>query len=300
MPLRALVRSADDAARLSFTPAEIVVADLLEGVPEGTVRGVSAVLYLAATSVPADSPRDPAGEFARGLPALNGVLAALAREGGGRIVFPSSGGSVYGERAEPAGETAPTAPRSAYALGKLLGEQTIAFWNRTAGVGFDVLRLTNVYGSPTPRARPQGVIDVFLDDALAGRTSRVWGPLAVERDFLFVDDAAEAVVRAALTARSSDGVYNVGFDETHALSEVLALVAEATGGDHRWIAEGGHDAGVNRSAVDAAAFRRDFGWRPQTGLGDGVRETWRRKLAMKERSARPTSPSLQVTSPWTE
>lgn len=286
VPVRALVRDVDAAARLPYRPHEVVVADLARGVSAEALGEARTVVYLAATSVPADSPRDPAGEFRDTLPVLNGVLARLSEVAGsqGRFIFPSSGGGVYGERDSPADESAPAQPSTAYALGKILGEEVVRFWSRTAGIGFDILRITNVYGSPLPRSRPQGVIDVWLDDALAGRTSRVWGSLAVERDFLFVDDAADAVARVAANASATDAVYNVAYGDTHSLADVLSETSRVTGGRHRWAAEGGHEAGVARSAVDAGALRRDFGWAPRWSLAEGVQETWRRKTAMQAES----------------
>lgn len=290
--VRALVRDAGAGERLTFTPTSVVAADLAEGLPSQVFEGVETVLYLAATSVPADSPNDPAGEFAVSLPALNGVAATLARTAGAnaRIVFPSSGGSLYAEQTGAADESAELAPRSAYALGKALAEQTLAFWRRSAGLGFDILRITNAYGSPAPRTRPQGVIDVFLDDALAGRTSYVWGSRDVERDFLFVDDAAAALARVALNPTASNRVYNLGYGETRSLAQILALVEHVTGGRHQWSAQGGHYAGVVRSAVDASAFRRDFGWAPNWSPEAGIGETWRRKLATAGRDVSPAEP----------
>lgn len=287
VPVRALVRSRAAADRLAFAPSSVVLGDLTEGLPPEALEGVAAVAYMAASSVPADSPGDPRGEFSRTLPALNGVLSALA-EKGGRIVFPSSGGSVYGERAEPADEGSGLSPRSSYALGKVLAEETVRFYGRVHGVGFDILRFTNVYGSPHPRLRPQGVIDVFLDDALAGRPSTVWGSLQVERDFLFVDDAAEAVV-AVLARPASHAVYNVGAGRTRSLDEVLQAISAATGGRHVWTRRGDHDAGVARSAVNVDRFVADHRWRPAWDLEAGVAETWARKQAAQAASgsARP-------------
>ncbi len=241
---------------------------------------------MAATSVPADSPADPAGELAGGLPALNGVLRELAAAtgGSGRLIFPSSGGSVYGDLSGPADEATPPAPRSAYALGKVMAEELVRFWSRTSGLGHDILRFSNVYGSGAHRTRPQGVIDVFLDDALADRPSHVWGSLEIERDFLFVDDAADAVLRVTQAA-PSNRCFNVGQGETRSLRELLAIITEVTEGRHRWLQAGDHAPGVRRSAMRADAFSTAYGWAPRWTLEAGVRETWKRKLAMAAAAA---------------
>jgi UDP-glucose 4-epimerase len=279
VPVRAFLRPGQNKSGLAFHPQEVAFGDLLQRDElDAAVAGVGVVLYFASTTVPATSQHDPGIEYTLTLPALNNVLMAMERNGVGRIVFPSSGGTVYGPRTTPAVETSPLLPQSGYGLGKVMAEQAVQFFERTAGIRHDILRITNVYGSAVERRSPQGVIDVFLDDAIAGRSSVVWGGLANERDYLFVDDLADAVLALLAVQDRPSGIYNLGASQTHSLEEVLAIIGATTAGRHQFTVDAAHAAsGVSRSAVTCAHLTQAVGWQAKWSLAEGIAETWRRK-----------------------
>ena len=245
---------------------------------------VDCVLYFASSSVPATSSRDPTIEFQASLIGLNNTLLAMSRSGARRLVFPSSGGTVYGSVQADVAEDQPLAPTSGYGLGKVLSEETIKFYARAHGLAYTILRLTNVYGSAKRRLSPQGVIDVFLDDALHGRTSQIWGSLEVERDYLFVDDMAGAVCAALSRDAAVDAVFNVGASRSVKLSEIVEQIGIVTEGRHRFELDASRPSGVLRSAVDCRRIERLTGWRPVFSLAEGLSLTWRRKLGQAHRA----------------
>jgi UDP-glucose 4-epimerase len=151
------------------------------------------------------------------------------------------------------------------------------------GLTYTILRLSNVYGSAKRRQSPQGVIDVFLDDALHGRSSQIWGSLDIERDYLFVDDMAGAVSAVLDSAVGENAVFNVGAGRTMALSEVVALIGAVTEGRHRFELDPTKPQGLKRSALDSRRIRSATGWEPAHSPEEGIRRTWRRKLAEARR-----------------
>jgi UDP-glucose 4-epimerase len=282
--VRAFLRSGRSRQDLSFEADDIAFGGLLSQAElEAAMRDIDVVIYFASTSVPATSARDPTIEFEQSLVALNNTLLAMSRAGVGRLLFPSSGGTVYGPVQTLVTEDHPLAPTSGYGLGKVLAEETIRFYARTHGLTHTILRLSNVYGSAKRRQLPQGVIDVFLDDALNGRISQIWGSLAVERDYLFVDDMATAVSAVLRSGAGVSETYNVGAGMSVALSEVVALIGQVTGGRHRFELDTGKPAGVLRSAIDNSRLQAATGWRPTHRLAEGIEKTWSRKLAMGRR-----------------
>ena len=282
--VRAFLRPGRSRQDIAFPAESVAFGGLLSQAElEAAMADVECVLYFASSSVPATSSRDPTIEFQASLIGLNNTLLAMSRAGVKRLVFPSSGGTVYGSVQTDVSEDQPLSPTSGYGLGKVLAEETIKFYARAHGLDYTILRLTNVFGSAKQRRSPQGVIDVFLDDALNGRTSQIWGSLEVERDYLFVDDMAGAVFAALGSDAAVGAVFNVGASRSVKLSEIVEQIQIVTEGRHRFELDASKPSGILRSAVDCRLIERSTGWTPSFTLAEGLHETWRRKLAQAHR-----------------
>lgn len=283
--VRVFVRDGGSSTSLAHHADEVAHGSIVTG--QGladAVKGVQAVLYFAGTSVPATSGDNPAIEFEASLPPLTNVLNALVRYNPqARFFFPSTGGAIYGSCDNAPSESSPTHPLSAYALGKALAEQTIRFYNDVFNIRSDILRISNAYGNARPRSVPQGVIDHFLDDAIRGVTSQVWGSLEVQRDYIFVDDVAHAVLNLLKANRRPSSVYNVGQSESHSLRQVLSLIEQVTEGRHRYELVKDQYSGVARSSIDCSLLAQAVGWHPSVSLEDGIALAWRRKNAFRGR-----------------
>jgi UDP-glucose 4-epimerase len=283
--VRVFVRDGCPSTPFARRPDEIAHGSMVTGQGlDEAVKGVQAVLYFAGTSVPATSGDNPAIEFEASLPPLTNVLNALVRGNPqARFFFPSTGGAIYGSCDNAPSESSPTHPLSAYALGKALAEQTVRFYNDVFNIRSDILRISNAYGNARPRSVPQGVIDHFLDNAIRGVTSQVWGSLDVQRDYIFVDDVAHAVLTLLQSNRRASSVYNVGQSESHSLRQVLSLIEQVTEGRHRYELVNDQYSGVARSSIDCSLLTRTVGWRPSISLEDGIALTWQRKTALRDR-----------------
>ena len=125
------------------------------------------------------------------------------------LVFPSSGGTVYGDDAPEGGspETA-TSPPGTYGLGKRLIEEILLFRARAGGPHRLVLRIANAYGPTVHGHHRQGVINAFLDRARAGEPVRIWGDGSAVRDYVHVEDILSAL--SALVRRRRDELFNSG------------------------------------------------------------------------------------------
>ncbi|MDQ3823820.1 MAG: NAD-dependent epimerase/dehydratase family protein [Actinomycetota bacterium] len=198
------------------------------------------------------------------------VLEA-ARRHGAQVVFSSTGGAIYGECEEPAPETAPRRPLSPYGTSKLAGEEYLAAWNRLHGTTHVALRYGNVFG---PRQDPHGeagVVAIFLRKVAAGATPTIFGDGTQQRDYVYVGD----VVRATLAAAGQDGgIFNVGTGTATSVLELVDGMRRASGRDFE-VEHGPERLGdLQRSVLDATRAARELGWRPETSLDDGLRQTW--------------------------
>ncbi len=198
------------------------------------------------------------------------VLEA-ARPIGAQLVFSSTGGAIYGECPGPVTEDAAREPLAPYGTSKLAGEEYLATYNRLHGATHVALRFGNVYG---PRQDPHGeagVVAIFLGLLAEGRAPKIFGDGRQTRDYVYVGD----VTRATLAAVGHDGgVFNVGTGiETSVLDlfEACRSVAGSAADAEHAPARTGE---LQRSVLDAGRAARALGWRGETSLEDGLRQTW--------------------------
>ena len=213
-----------------------------------------------------------------------GLLNVLegARAGGvRRVVFASSGGTVYGDgAATPTPESAGKLPASPYGTAKLTSEYYLATFAQLFGLEAACLRYSNVYG---PRQNPHGeagVVAIFSRRLLAGEPVTVYGDGEQTRDLVFVEDVAAANVIAAerplpplsgLDARA----YNIGTGVETTVNRLTEIIAAAAGSrsaiDHAPARAGE----ILRSALDVSKAARELDWRPRVALAEGVARTLR-------------------------
>jgi UDP-glucose 4-epimerase len=193
-----------------------------------------------------------------------------ARLGGSRkIVFASSGGTIYGEPEElPVRESHPQRPVSPYGAAKKAVADYLAVYRELHGIEFTALALANVYG---PRQDPfgeAGVVAIFAAKLLAGDPCTIFGDGAQTRDFVYVDDVVDAFSRAA--TKGSGLLMNIGTGVETSVNDLyrtMAAAAGVTAAAHRAPARTGE---LQRSALDPGRAAIHLGWKPWTALDDGT------------------------------
>jgi UDP-glucose 4-epimerase len=197
------------------------------------------------------------------------------------VIFPSSGGTLYGpgsETARPSHEEASLDPTCSYGLGKLLIEEILRFRSGRGGPDHFVLRISNPYGRSSRSHRVQGVINAFLSEVLHGRPIQVWGDGRSVRDFVYVDDVIRAF-SAVLRNAEPNQTFNVSSGEGHRIPEVIELVREVTGRDVRVVHRPEAYAGIAYNVLDPSRIEQKTGWRAEVDLRSGIQRTWESMLA---------------------
>jgi UDP-glucose 4-epimerase len=238
------------------------------------LRGAEIVYHLASTSTPASAEADPAGDAQANVIGTLGLLDLCVRHNVRRLVFVSSGGTVYGiPAAVPILETAPTEPISAYGIQKLAIEKYLALYQRRHGLDSIVLRVANPFGPLQRARRSQGVVAAFIERALAGMPLEIWGAGDVVRDFVYVQDVVEALVLAAEYS-GPRRVFNVGSGRGMDLNTILRDLEEVL--DRGTLPKVHHPAravDVPVNILDIGLIAREMGWRPRTPWKEGLRRT---------------------------
>jgi len=198
------------------------------------------------------------------------VLEA-ARACGAQVVFSSTGGAIYGECTRPAREDDPRQPLSPYGVAKLSAEEYLATWNRLHAAKHVSLRFGNVYGPRQDSGLEGGVVAIFLERMARGEPTTIFGDGAQERDFVYVEDVAQAVLAAA---GNGGGVYNVGSGEATSIAAMHELCRRVAGDGREPEYEPPRPGDLKRSVLDPSRAAAELGWVPETPLEDGLRRTW--------------------------
>ena len=235
--------------------------------------GVDAVYHLVSTTVPGTADLDPTTDVRDNLIGAINLLDSMQRLGLSRILFLSSGGTVYGIPEDvPIPETHALRPVNSYGIVKAAIEHYLEMYRRTRGFSPVIIRASNPFGPRQAHSGVQGVISTFFRRILAGEPIEIWGDGTVVRDYLEVSDLAELCVRAGTS--EIEGAYNAGSGKGLSVNEVVEAVRNVTGSDFRVVYKPGRPVDVPRSVLDCSRARTDFGWECKTGFDSALRNTW--------------------------
>jgi UDP-glucose 4-epimerase len=235
------------------------------------------VFHLAAQIDVRKSMADPGFDVRLNVLGTVNVLEAAARAGAERLVFTSSGGTVYGEGAGreaelPFSEDAPNRPDSVYGQSKLAAEGYIGFFARDRGLSGVTLRLGNVYGPRQDPATEAGVVAIFSELALDGGKPTVFGTGEQTRDYIHVDDVVAAILAAE--AYDGPGPFNVGTGVETSVLDLVEMVGDLTGrSDFEPQFAPAREGEIDRNVVDPERAASELGWRAELEIGPGLEQT---------------------------
>jgi UDP-glucose 4-epimerase len=237
------------------------------------LTGMDVVFHLLSTTVPGTGNLDPEVDIRDNLIGTINLLESMDRMGMRRILFLSSGGTVYGiPDVLPIPETHPLRPLNSYGIVKAAIEHYLDMYRRSRGFSPIVIRASNPFGPRQAHAGVQGVISTFLRRILAGEPIEIWGDGSIVRDYFSVGELAELCVISANSGRQ--GVYNAGSGRGLSINEIVDALRRATGLDFETVYMPGRALDVPHSVLDCSRAKSDFDWECTTSFESGLRETW--------------------------
>ncbi len=229
------------------------------------------VNHHAAQISVAQSVKDPVKDAEINIHGTLRLIELARRNGVEKVIFPSSGGTVYGEpQYVPCDEKHPINPISPYALSKHVAEEYLQLYHHTYRLDYVTLRYGNVYG---PRQDPHGeagVIAIFAKAMLEGKRPRIYGTGEQERDFIYVDDVIDANI---LAMEEGHGEYNVGTGQGTSVNRIFETLKGII--KYRWEPVYGPArlGEVFKIFLNSSSLRKQLEWAPRVSLEDGLART---------------------------
>jgi len=254
---------------------EFIEGDLSDlDVARRAVDGVQFVLHQAALPSVPRSVQDPITSNRANIDATLNLLVA-ARDAGVRRVVYAGSSSAYGNTPTlPKVETMPTAPLSPYALQKLVCEQYCQMFTRLYGLETVTIRYFNVFGPRQDPSSPySGVISLFISAVCEKRRPTIYGDGEHTRDFTYVANVVDGVLRAVRAPEASGEVINVATAGRVSLNELFRAIRDLVGGDVEPIYAEPRAGDVRDSQADISKAARLLGYEPSVPFEAGLEKT---------------------------
>jgi len=255
------------------------IADVRQGTTMNyLVRGREVIFNLAGQVSHIDSMRDPHTDLEINCRSQLTILEACRQHNPRTKVVFASTRQIYG-RADrlPVDESQLVRPTDVNGINKAAGENYHIVYNNVFGVRACSLRLTNVYGPrQLIRHNRQGFIGWFIRLALEGQQIQIYGDGSQVRDLVYVDDAADAFLRAGATDAVNGDVFNVGGHQPIAHRDLVKMLIDEAGRGSMRLIDWPEDIkriDIGSFYCDSSKFEGVTGWKPQVDLRDGFRRT---------------------------
>lgn len=196
---------------------------------------------------------------------LEGARAAGAR----KVVFASSGGTIYGDSDKlPVKESTPQRPLSPYGVSKKVVGDYLFAYREMHGLEYTALALSNVYGPRQDAHGEAGVVAIFAGRLLSGQPCLIYGDGKQTRDFVYVDDVVDAFSRAA--TRGSGLLCNIGTGTETSVNELYTAMARNAGVNQGPMYAPARQGELERSCLDPGRAAIHLGWKPWTSIDKGT------------------------------
>jgi nucleoside-diphosphate-sugar epimerase len=258
-----------------LAPVEFVEGDLADfDVAQRGLEGADYVLHQAAIPSVPRSVADPLGSNRANVDATVNVLVAARDAGAKRVVFAGSSSAYGNSEVLPKREDMRTAPLSPYALQKIVGEQYMEMFTALYGLETVVIRYFNVFGPrQDPSSAYSGVISLFITALLKGQAPTIYGDGEQTRDFTYVANVVDGVLKACHAPAARGEVINVATAERISLNQLFAAVKAVTGATVDPIYMEPRVGDVRDSLADLTKARRLLDYAPMVPFEEGLRRT---------------------------
>lgn len=203
---------------------------------------------------------------------INLLQAAKESKSVKKIIFASTGGAIYGDaRVTPTAEDYPAWPISPYGIAKLTGEHYLYYYQQVYAIPFVSLRYSNVYG---PRQNPHseaGVVAIFCSKMISNQQPIINGNGKQTRDYVYISDVVKA--NLLVTEKNIQGIYNISTGVETDINSIFRKLSLILAPDVKEVHGSAKEGEQQRSVLDCSKAQKDFDWKPEVNIDQGLQET---------------------------
>lgn len=242
------------------------------------LSGIDIVYHLISSTHPKTSNDDPIFDITSNVVETLHLLEECQKQKITKIVFMSSGGTVYGiPQRLPILEDSQTNPICSYGIGKLAIEKYLLLYKYLYGLNCTVIRPSNPFGERQKPFGIQGLIPVFLGKILKGETIQIWGDGEVVRDYIYITDLVEAIYTASTTDSEmfrDVNTFNIGSGVGLSINTIVEMLKEVTGREVDIQYGQSRSFDIPEIYLDINAAKNYLSWEPKTPIKVGIARTW--------------------------
>lgn len=260
-----------EAVRQQFPDInDVVQADFVDVMSlTEAMSGVDIIFHLISTSVPATSNKNPVHDIESNLVNTVKLLELMRNADVKRIVYLSSGGTVYGTpKSLPITENHPTNPTCSYGIVKLAIEKYLLMYSELYQLDATILRPSNPYGPGQTHKGVQGFIGTCIDKINAGQPIIVWGDGSVVRDYVYIDDVVSACL--AVMKGQQIGPFNISSGAGYSLNQIINMIENYKGEQIKVVYQSKRSFDIPEVILDNQLAKKSLGWVPQTQIEQGL------------------------------
>ncbi|UTH76565.1 NAD-dependent epimerase/dehydratase family protein [Chromobacterium sp. IIBBL 290-4] len=235
--------------------------------------GVETIIHLISTTHPSTSNKDPIFDIESNLINTVKLLSKLEKSSVKRVIFISSGGTVYGEPTYlPIDEKHPTNPIVSYGIVKLAIEKYLLMYCKLFNIKPIILRVSNPYGERQQIGSMQGAIGVFLNKAINDQPIEIWGDGLICRDYIHVRDVAKSVIKA-IKYSGNASIFNISSGSGVTLTDLALAIEKALGRKItvNYLEQRSFD--VKSNILCNKLAKTELLWQPEIAIEDGIKST---------------------------
>ena len=240
------------------------------------------VIHLVSTTLPKGSNEDPIYDVQSNLIGTLQILDAIVAMNIKKIIFISSGGTVYGRpKYLPIDEKHPCEPEVSYGITKHAIENYLLLYKKIHGISTVILRVANPFGKRQRIETAQGAASAFIYRAITGRPIEVWGDGSVRRDYIYIDDVANAFA-SAVTYEGDKTIFNISRGQGTSLNELISTIEDVVGYRIKKEYLPARNFDLPTSILSNNLAKEELDWAPKTSLFEGIKITseWMRNQSI--------------------
>lgn len=197
-----------------------------------------------------------------------------------RIIFISSGGTVYGENNVNNFETTTTNPICNYGITKLIIEKYFYLFHHFYGLNYQIIRLSNPYSETIYHEKKQGVIPIIIENIINNRPIEIWGNNQI-RDYIHIDDVIDGII-AIINYHGEERIFNLGSGIGHTINDIISIASKSLDKNPIIRHRPSRKCDVNKNVLDISLILRETNWQPKLSLEKGIERVINTKLLKEQ------------------